>query len=163
MPWERKRPVSRTDAGTQSPTGLLEHDQGLGRGVDGQRARPLHRAVGPAGDAVAASGVGEPQPLLGDSAGSAGSRRVELGPQIGPPEPLPASPLGAEGTQSRNGQEMPEHWSHRLAHQHKPWVSRPPHPSRWVTHKFPSLPPSESSTHSGSTQGTGGLSVRSGT
>lgn len=44
-------------------TGLLEAERGLRRGVDGQRAGPLHRAVGPAGDAVAPSWVGKPQTL----------------------------------------------------------------------------------------------------
>lgn len=44
-------------------TGLLEHDHGLRRGVNGQGSGPLHRAVGPAGDAVASSRVGEPQTL----------------------------------------------------------------------------------------------------
>lgn len=44
-------------------TGLLEHEHGLRRGVDRQRAGPLHRAVAPARHAVAPPGVSEPQAL----------------------------------------------------------------------------------------------------
>lgn len=47
----------------QPPTGLLEHDHGLWRGMNRQGAGALHRAVCPAGHTVAASGVGEPQTL----------------------------------------------------------------------------------------------------
>lgn len=45
------------------PTGLLEHDHSLWRGVNRQGAGPLHRAVGPARHAVTSSGVGEPKTL----------------------------------------------------------------------------------------------------
>lgn len=44
-------------------TCLLEHDHGLWRGVNRQGAGPLHGAVGPAGHAVASSGVGKPETL----------------------------------------------------------------------------------------------------
>lgn len=47
------------------PTWLLKHQHGLRGRVDRQRARPLHRAVAPAGHAVTAPGVGKPQVLWG--------------------------------------------------------------------------------------------------
>lgn len=42
---------------------LLEHQHVLWRSVDRQRAGPLDGAVGAAGHAVAATGVGEPEVL----------------------------------------------------------------------------------------------------
>lgn len=47
------------------PTWLLKHQHGLRGRVDRQRARPLHRAVAPAGHAVTAPRVGKPQVLWG--------------------------------------------------------------------------------------------------
>lgn len=51
------------------PTWLLKHQHGLRGRVDRQRARPLHRAVAPAGHAVTAPRVGKPQVLWGANTG----------------------------------------------------------------------------------------------
>lgn len=72
---------------------LLKHQHGLRGGVDWQRACPLHRAVAPAGHAVAAPGVGKPEvlsALLED--GGAGGRATLGGAQqsTGAQQPQPS-------------------------------------------------------------------------
>lgn len=58
-----RRAVDKRKSESRLPTWLLKHQHGLRGGVDGQRACPLHRAVAPAGHAVAAPGVGKPEVL----------------------------------------------------------------------------------------------------
>ena len=85
------------------PTWLLKHQHGLRGGVDRQRARPLHRAVAPAGHAVATPGVGKPEVLW--EANKKGVWDVKWRPlchvfikALG--SPLPSPPLGLPPSRS---------------------------------------------------------------
>lgn len=93
-PWAR-RAVDKQKKNPKCPlpTWLLKHQHGLRGGVDRQRARPLHRAVAPAGHAVAAPGVGKPEVLReANRKGVRDVKRMYLHPPpLGLISPHPAS------------------------------------------------------------------------